>query len=43
MMNANNVATNIDLHAKGASTFGYGAIWNRTGDLMAIQDREFSR
>jgi len=36
-------ATNIYLHAKGASTFGYGAIWNRTSDLMAIQDREFSR
>lgn len=36
-------ATNISLHATGSSTFSYGSIWNRTSELMAIQDREFSR
>ena len=30
-------ATNINLHAPGASTFGYGSIWNRTSDLLEIQ------
>lgn len=36
-------ATNINLHAPGASTFGYGSIWNRTSDLLEIQGREFAR
>ncbi len=36
-------ATNISLHAKGSSTFSYGSFWNRTSELMAVQDREFSR
>ena len=35
--------TNIRLNAKGSNTFSYGSIWNRTSDLMAVQDREFSR
>ncbi len=33
----------IRLNAKGANTFSYGSIWNRTSDLMAVHDREFSR
>ncbi len=36
-------ATNIKLHATGASTFGYGSAWNRTSDLLEIQGREFAR
>lgn len=35
--------TNIRLNAKGSNTFSCGSIWNRTSDLMAVQDREFSR
>ncbi|MBM3955392.1 MAG: hypothetical protein FJ309_12370 [Planctomycetes bacterium] len=35
--------TNIRLNAKGSNTFSYGSIWNRTSDLLAVQDREFSR
>lgn len=36
-------ATNVQLDAKRVSTFGYGSIWNRTNDLLAIQDKEFTR
>ncbi|MDX1930532.1 MAG: hypothetical protein SFV81_28670 [Pirellulaceae bacterium] len=36
-------ATNVTLNAQGTTSFGYGSIWNRTSDSMAIQDKEFSR
>jgi hypothetical protein len=36
-------ATNVQLDAKQVSTFGYGSIWNRTSDMLAIQDTEFAR
>ena len=36
-------ATNVQLDANQVSTFGYGSIWNRTSDLLAIQDKEFTR
>ena len=36
-------ATNVQLDAKKVSTFGYGSVWNRTSDLLAIQDKEFTR
>ncbi len=34
---------NVQLDAKGANTFCYGSGWNRTSDLIAIQNKEFSR
>lgn len=36
-------ATNVTLNAQRTTSFGYGSIWNRTSDSMAIQDKEFSR
>ena len=36
-------ATNVQLDAKHVNTFGYGSIWNRTSDQLAIQDKEFTR
>lgn len=36
-------ATNIDYSANGPATFGYGSIWNRTSDKIAIDTEEFDR
>ncbi|MCE3019141.1 MAG: hypothetical protein ACK56W_13670 [Pirellula sp.] len=36
-------ATNVQLDAKGENTFCYGSGWNRTSDLLAIQDKQFTR
>jgi hypothetical protein len=39
----NDSVTNVRLNTKGSNTFSYGSFWDRTTEVVVIQDREFSR